>query len=97
MYLCKQYIATITISFIIIIAVLEPKLINNIKQSNDHSETRRIAFASATKIELADGNRRESTCCPKTAADATIPLSLEPSVYIVEYSDANDLILVKCG
>jgi hypothetical protein len=37
MYLCKQYIATITISFIIIIAVLEPKLINNIKQSNDHS------------------------------------------------------------
>ena len=36
MYLCKQYITTITISFIIIIAVLKPKLINNIKQSNDH-------------------------------------------------------------
>ena len=36
MYLCKQYITTITISFIIIIAVLEPKLINNIKQSHDH-------------------------------------------------------------
>jgi hypothetical protein len=36
MYLCKQYITTITISFIIFIAVLEPKLINNIKQSNDH-------------------------------------------------------------
>jgi hypothetical protein len=39
MYLCIQYITTITISFIIIIAVLEPKLINNIKQSNDHRVT----------------------------------------------------------
>jgi hypothetical protein len=36
MYLCKQYITTITISFILIITVLEAKLINNIKQSNDH-------------------------------------------------------------
>jgi hypothetical protein len=36
LYLCKQYIATIAISFIIIITVLEAKLINNIKQSNDH-------------------------------------------------------------
>ena len=36
MYLCKQYLTTITISFIIIITVLEAKLINNIKQSNDH-------------------------------------------------------------
>ena len=60
-------------------------------------KARRIALASAIKIELADGNRRESTCCPKTAADATISLSLEPSVYIVEYSDVNDLISVKCG
>jgi hypothetical protein len=59
--------------------------------------TRRIALASATKIELADGNRRESTCCRKTADDATISLSLEPSVYIVEYSDVNDLISAKCG
>jgi hypothetical protein len=55
-------------------------------------KARRIALASAIKIELADGNRRESTCCPKTAADATISLSLEPSVYNV-----NDLISVKCG
>jgi hypothetical protein len=39
MYLCKQYIATITISFIIIIKVLEAELINNIKQSNDHRVT----------------------------------------------------------
>ena len=60
-------------------------------------KTRGIALASATKIELADGNRRESTCCPKPAADATISLSLEPSVYIVVYSDVNDLISVKCG
>jgi hypothetical protein len=44
-------------------------------------KARRIALASAIKIELADGNRRESTYCPKTAVDATIPLSLEPSVY----------------
>ena len=36
MYLGKQYIATITISFIIIIAVLEPKSIKIIKQSNGH-------------------------------------------------------------
>jgi hypothetical protein len=36
MYLCKQYTTTITISFIAIITVLEAKLINNIKQSNDH-------------------------------------------------------------
>jgi hypothetical protein len=39
MYLCKQYITIITISFIIIITVLEAKLINNIKQSNDHRVT----------------------------------------------------------
>ena len=31
-----NYITTITISFIIIITVLEARLINNIKQSNDH-------------------------------------------------------------
>ena len=35
-------------------------------------KARRIALASAIKIELADGNRRKSTCCPKTAADATL-------------------------
>ena len=39
MYLCKQYITIITISFIIIITVLEAKLINNIKQSDDHRVT----------------------------------------------------------
>ena len=33
---------------------------------------RRIAFASALKIELADASQKESTCCPKTAADATL-------------------------
>ena len=43
-------------------------------------KARRIALASAIKIELADGNRRESTCCPKRAADATLSPSLEPSV-----------------
>jgi hypothetical protein len=37
-------------------------------------KARRIALASAIKIELADGNQRESTWCPKTAADATISL-----------------------
>jgi hypothetical protein len=31
-------------------------------------KARRIALASAIKIELADGNQRESTWCPKTAA-----------------------------
>jgi hypothetical protein len=36
LYLCKQYITTISISFIIIITVLEAKLINYIKQRNDH-------------------------------------------------------------
>jgi hypothetical protein len=36
MYLGKQYITTITIGFIINITVLEAKLINNKKQSNDH-------------------------------------------------------------
>jgi hypothetical protein len=39
MYLCKQYITIITISFIIIITVLEAKLINNIKQTNDNRVT----------------------------------------------------------
>jgi hypothetical protein len=43
-------------------------------------KARRIALASALKIELADGSRRESTCCPKTAADATLSPSLDPSV-----------------
>jgi hypothetical protein len=43
-------------------------------------KARRIALVSAIKIELEDGNRRESTCCPKTAADATLSPSLEPSV-----------------
>jgi hypothetical protein len=43
-------------------------------------KARRIALVSAIKIELADGNRRESTCCQKTAADATLSPSLEPSV-----------------
>ena len=39
MHLCKQNITVITISFIIIITVLETKLINNIKQNNDHRVT----------------------------------------------------------
>jgi hypothetical protein len=44
-------------------------------------KARSIALASALKIELADGNRREATCCPKTSTDATLPQSFEPSVY----------------
>jgi hypothetical protein len=32
---------------------------------------RSIALASAPKIELADGNRREQTRCPKTIAFRT--------------------------
>jgi hypothetical protein len=59
-------------------------------------KARRIVLASAIKIELADGNRRETTCCPNRAAYATLSPSLEPSVYIVEYSDDTDLISVKC-
>jgi hypothetical protein len=55
-----------------------------------------IALTSALKIEQADGSRRESTRCPKTAADATLLPSFEASVYIVEYSDATDLISAKC-
>jgi hypothetical protein len=39
-------------------------------------KARCIALASAIKIELADANRRESTCCSKTAADATMSLSM---------------------
>jgi hypothetical protein len=35
-YHCSKRKQLSTISFIIIIAVLEPKLINNIRQSNDH-------------------------------------------------------------
>ena len=59
-------------------------------------KARRIALASAIKIELADGNRGESTCCPKTATAATLSPSLEPSVSILDYSDVNDLMSVKC-
>ena len=44
-------------------------------------KARIIALASALKIELADGSRRESTCCPKTAADATLSPSLEIRQY----------------
>ena len=50
MYLCKQYIATLTISFIIIITVLEAKLINNIKQGNDDSVIIEIHTQSGTYI-----------------------------------------------
>jgi len=60
-------------------------------------KARRIALASALKIELADGSRRESTCCPKTAADATLSPSLDPSVKIAEYSDVTVLISAKCN
>jgi hypothetical protein len=38
----------------------------------------------------------EQTRCPKTAADATLSPSFEPSVYIAEYSDVTDLISAKC-
>jgi hypothetical protein len=44
-------------------------------------KARSIALASALKIELANGNRREATCCPKTSTDATLAPSFEPSVY----------------
>jgi hypothetical protein len=53
-------------------------------------KARSIALASTLKIELADGNRRESTC------RATLSPSLEPSVSIAEYSDVIDLITAKC-
>ena len=39
---------------------------------------RRIAVASALKIELIDGNRKEQTCSPKTAADTTLSPFLGP-------------------
>jgi hypothetical protein len=42
-------------------------------------KARRIALASALKIELADGSRRVSNCFPKTAADATLSPFLDPS------------------
>jgi hypothetical protein len=48
MYLCKQYITTLTISFIIIITVLEAKLINNINQSHDDSVIIEIHTQSET-------------------------------------------------
>jgi hypothetical protein len=59
-------------------------------------KARSIALASALKIELADDIRAEQTRCPKTAADATLSPSFEPSVYIAEYSDVTDLISAKC-
>ena len=52
---------------------------------------RNITLASALKIELLDGDRREYTC-QKTAADATLSPSLQSSVYIAEYSDVMGLI-----
>jgi hypothetical protein len=48
MYLCKQYITTITVSLIIIITVLEAKLINNIKQRNDHNVITEIHTQNGT-------------------------------------------------
>jgi hypothetical protein len=48
MYLCKQYITTITVSLIIIITVLEAKLINNIKQSNEHNVITEIHTQNGT-------------------------------------------------
>ena len=59
-------------------------------------KARIITLASILKIELADGNRTEQTCSPKTAADVTLSLSFEPPVYIAEYSDVTDLISAKC-
>jgi hypothetical protein len=55
-------------------------------------KARSITLYSALKMEMADSNRREYTCCPKTAADASLSPSLEPSVHITEYSDGMDLI-----
>jgi hypothetical protein len=75
----------------------EYELIMNLLSSEEATKfkARRIALASALKIELADGNRRNYTGCRKTAVDATLSPSPEQSVYILEYSDAMDLISAK--
>ena len=39
-----------------------------------HIKIRSIELVSALKIEPADGNRREKTCCPKTAAGITLSI-----------------------
>ena len=39
-----------------------------------HIKIRSIELVSALKIEPADGNRREKTCCPKTAAGTTLSI-----------------------
>jgi len=59
-----------------------PEEIMNLLSSEEATnfKARSIALASAIKIDLAHGNRKESTCCPKTAANATLSPSLEPSV-----------------
>jgi len=41
-------------------------------QEETNFKARSIALASALTIKLADGNRREYTCCQKTAGDATL-------------------------
>jgi hypothetical protein len=76
----------------------EYELIMNLLSSEEATKfkARRIALASALKIELADGNRRNNTGCRKTAVDATLSPSPEQSVYILEYSDVMDLISAKC-
>ena len=58
-------------------------------------KARNIALASAMKIEIADGNRREQTSCLKTAASANLSPSLEPSVSIAKYLDVMELISAK--
>jgi hypothetical protein len=56
-----------------IISLLSSEEANELK-------ARTIAVASPLKIKLADGNRREKTCCPKTVADATLLPSLESPI-----------------
>jgi len=60
----------------------ESELIMNLLSSEEATnfKERSITLYSALKMEMADGNRRKYTCCPKTAADATVSPSFEPSV-----------------
>jgi hypothetical protein len=57
---------------------------------------KKYCISFCTEDRLADGNQREWVCCPKTAADATLSPSFEPSVLIAKYSDVTDLISAKC-
>jgi hypothetical protein len=49
-------------------------------EEETHFKGKSIALASVLKIELADGSQKGAAHCLKTATDAILSQSLEPSV-----------------